>query len=181
MHIGSSEWFTTTASAAKSFDRTSFMRRSKFPGANRRRSLPVETMNSISGCASAALSTTSITHALSTLSDLRNLRRAGWLKNRSLTVTLVPNPPATGRSLPTSSEARLETWNATSCPLGREMTVTLDTAAIEASASPLKPSVGIALTEFPASFDVAWCLRQRSRSSIPMPTPLSETTISWSF
>ena len=94
---------------------------------------------------------------------LRNLRRAGVLKKRSLHLDLVP--AAAGTSSRCAHGAALARAPAcpSAAPRGHERTAKRVTAQIAGSASPRKPSVAIASRSASvASLDVAW----RARASV---------------
>ena len=76
----------------------------------------------------------------SVLSARRNLRRAGTLKNRSRTSTLVPGGCEAGAGAP-SAPSRASTLQACSAPLEREVSDSRDTEAMLGSASPRNPRV----------------------------------------
>ena len=79
--------------------------------------------------------------ASSCVSDFKNFSRAGTLKKRLSTVTVVPFAPAAGRTspiLPPSDESEKASPSSV-----RETISVLETAAIEAIASPRNPSVWI--------------------------------------
>ena len=94
--------------------------------------------NDTSGRASAMRRTTSAQWPYSVCSDLRNLRRAGVLKYRSCTSTVVPCAPDDGVTVPLCEPTISQAWAASAV---REVTVTAATEAIDASASPRKPRV----------------------------------------
>ena len=122
-----------------------------------------------SGFARAIWVTTRETCRASAASDLRNFRRAGTLKNRSATSTMVPSdaeaslgeapsPPSTRTSVPWAS------------PRARVRSVNRETDAMLGSASPRKPFVAIALrSSIRASLLVAWRSRARAASSAAHP------------
>jgi hypothetical protein len=92
---------TATLCARKSSPSTSARRWSRVPGRHCSTSLPsCQTVKPTSGRASAWRRTASMQCASSVASVLRNLRRAGVLKNSSLTSTVVPVARAAGRSSP---------------------------------------------------------------------------------
>ena len=109
----------------------------------------------------------------------RNFRRAGVLKNKSRTSTLVPCGCAAGVSLLSMSTPSVSTFQASLASTVREIISRRDTEAILASASPRKPR----LATFSRSSSsiillVAWRLRASGRSSFMMPWPLSRIRIS---
>ena len=108
---------------------------------------------------------------------LRNLRRAGTLKNRFSTMKLHPTGQATG-SWPTTREPEIDRWVPMSRPSSRVLSSTCATAAIDASASPLNPMVCRANKSSALRiFDVAWRSNARRASVSDMPVPLSITCI----
>ena len=131
--------------------------------------------NVTSGRASAARRTASPTCALSVAVDLRNLRRAGTLKNSSRTSTVVPGahpqgrargspPPSTTSSTP-SSRART-----------RVASVSRETDPTLGSASPRKPNVPMPRRSSTREILlVAWRSRARRASSPSIPSPSSTT------
>lgn len=78
----------------------------------------------------------------------------------------------------TSSPPCITTSKPSSLPGSRVRSVTLETAATEARASPRKPSVATAARSLSLrSLEVAWRPKQATASSGDMPQPLSETRI----
>ena len=75
--------------------------------------------------------------ASSVASVLRNLRRAGVVKNSSFTSTVVPVARAVGSSSPLRASSRI----AMSCAAVRDSSESSDTDSMAASASPRKPIV----------------------------------------
>ena len=127
--------------------------------------------NDTSGRASAMRRTTSAQWPYSVCSDFKNLRRAGVLKYRSCTSTVVPCAPDEGETLPLCEPTISQAWAAS---IVREVRVTAATEAMEASASPRKPRVPTfsrSLRE--AIFEVAWRARASGNCSLSMPRPLS--------
>ncbi|KAF5056024.1 hypothetical protein DSECCO2_371560 [anaerobic digester metagenome] len=104
-----------------------------------------------------------------------NLRRAGVLKKRSSTVTVVPNGAGTSpvsSTIPPTVTIRA----ARRSPSRREMIERRDTAAIEARASPRKPIVATAPRSSTSRSLLVVCGRIASwRSSADMPHPSSVT------
>ena len=112
----------------------------------------------------------------SVASERRNLRRAGVLKNRSATSTRVPVAPAAAwiaRSPPSASMVQ-----ALSACAVREVMLTAATEAIEASASPRKPSEPTASRSASEAILLVACRASASGSSARgMPPPSSVTTM----
>ena len=131
--------------------------------------------NSMSGRESASLTMKSLMRAPSVWFVLRNFLRAGVLKKRSSTLTVVPMlQPASMKSgsLPPVMVTRVPR----SSPSRRVSSEKRETEAIVGSASPRKPSVPIVLRS-PTSriLLVAWRRMARCASSALMPLPLSVT------
>jgi hypothetical protein len=128
--------------------------------------------------ARAIASSSRIAAAISLGALLRNLRRAGVLKNRSCVSTVVPAEAATSSfsaTAPPSPRTRVPV----SDPRGHEDSEKRVTAQMAGSASPRKPSVTMASRSASvASLEVACRRRARSTSSGDMPTPSSLTRIS---
>jgi len=131
-----------------------------------------------SGRDSAMRRTTSAQWAYSVASDLRNLRRAGVLKNRSATVTVVPPARAAGLTGPgaaPSASIRLA-WASPRLRLAR---LTRATEAMLASASPRKPRLATRSRSSSAPILlVAWRASASGSSSAEMPAPSSCTASS---
>ena len=106
----------------------------------------------------------------------KNVRRTGVLKKRSSTRNVVPRL-AWMSSFSTTSPP-LTTMRPLSPSSVALVMVNLDTAAIEATASPRKPFVWRwnKSSAF-VNLDVVWRKKQSSKSSAPMPFPLSVTWI----
>ena len=132
-------------------------------------------MKPTAGWASARRVTASLQWAHSVASVRRNLRRAGVLKNSSSMVTVVPAASAagdTGWIVPPSTSMR----HACGRPAARDASAKRETAAIDASASPRKPSVPIASRSAGDTIlDVACLATASARSSRSMPPPSSAT------
>ena len=134
--------------------------------------------HSTSNLASAMLRNIESTCEDSVRSVFRNLRRAGVLKNRSRTSTVVPGGCAAGRSaaaLPPSHS----TLHAESAPSARETSRNFATEAMLGKASPRKPR----LATFSSSCSVeillvAWRDSASASWSLGMPMPSSRTRIS---
>ncbi len=108
----------------------------------------------------------------------RNLRRAGVLKKRLRTVTLVPTGPAVGRGGETVSPST-SICAAAGLSAVRERMESRETAAIEASASPRKPSVAIRSRSVAASILLVACgatARCSSPSGMPEPSSVMRTS-----
>ena len=107
---------------------------------------------------------------------LRNFRRAGTLKNSDATSTVVPRARAAGSATLTRPPSMR-----TRCPSPAASAVTTSTratAAIDASASPRKPSVPTRWRSSKlAILLVAWRSKASRASSRPIPEPSSATTI----
>ncbi len=132
------------------------------------------TVKATAGCAAASRITCATQCPNSVASALRNLRRAGVLWKRSMTSIRVPTSPAAG----VMSALSPRTEKAVSAPGTRDVTVTSATAAIEASASPRKPSDSTASSSSRlAILLVAWRVSASASSSRGMPPPLSATAI----
>ena len=127
-----------------------------------------------SGRASAWRRTDSMQCASSVASVLRNLRRAGVLKNSSFTSTVVPVLRATGFSSPlrpSSSQALF--W-----PSALEEMAQSAMELTAANASPRKPMVPTdSSSRRSRILLVAWRLKAIGNSSRGMPQPLSSTEI----
>ena len=131
----------------------------------------------MSGLASIKAATLSVTAFSSCAGFLRNRARTGVLKKRSDTVTVVPSaaPHCSTAEIAPPSE---EIFAPLAAPCGRLTISVLETAAIDASASPLKPKVEmLSRSDAVASFDVAWGKNAFFKLSASMPQPLSVTTI----
>ena len=110
----------------------------------------------------------------------RNLRRAGVLKNRSCTSTVVPGERATAPR-PATRPPSTSTNAAASAPAGRETSRRRLTAAMLGSASPRKPSVASrSRSSIVPSLLVACRSSASSSSSAAMPAPSSATVKPWS-
>ena len=131
--------------------------------------------NPTSGRTSAWRRTASMQCASSVASVLRNLRRAGVLKNSSFTSTVVPCARAAGLSSPVKPLSE----KAVAWPAGREISAQSAIELMAASASPRKPMVP---TDSRSSrlviLLVAWRFRAMASSSGAMPMPSSSTAIS---
>ena len=128
-----------------------------------------------SGRARAWRRTDSMQCASSVASLLRNLRRAGVLKNSSLTSSVVPRLRGAGRSSP----LRASSSQALSSPSRRERMLVSDTEAMAASASPRKPMVPTCSSSCRSRILlVAWRRSATGSSSRGMPQPSSSTAIS---
>ena len=128
-----------------------------------------------SGRASAWRLSDSRQCASSVAVDFKNLRRAGVLKNNSLTSTVVPVLRATGRNSP----LRASSCMAWSCSAVRDIRLSSDTAAIAAKASPRKPMVATDSKSCRlAILLVAWRLSASGISEGCKPLPSSSTLIS---
>ena len=129
----------------------------------------------ISGRESASSVATSATYPASVAGRLRNLRRAGVLKNRSRTTKVVPlGQPAsrTSRKRPASTCRRTPA----AASSVRVVSSTRETAAMEGSASPRKPKVPMCARSSPERIlEVACRSKARRQSSGAMPAPLSVT------
>ena len=112
----------------------------------------------------------------SVFSVLRNLRRAGVLKNRSRTSTEVPTGCAAGCTRGDMSRPSVSTCQAWSASRVREVRVRRATELIDASASPRKPRL---ITRSRSSRSrillVACRARDNGRSSAAIPLPSSRT------
>ena len=112
---------------------------------------------------------------------LRNLSRAGVLKKRSCTSTVVP--AGRGHEQLLADHARPRRARASPCRrAARAATSTAKrvTAQMAGSASPRKPSVAMASrSSSVASLEVAWRASARSTSSAVIPMPSSVTRMSW--
>ena len=109
----------------------------------------------------------------------RNLRRAGVLKNRSLTSTLVPCGWAAGCKSTSISRPSDTAFHPLPLPLILDVRARRDTEAILASASPRKPNVATASRSCKSSILlVAWRLKAKANSVSAIPVPSSRTLIS---
>ena len=134
-----------------------------------------ERTNVTSGRASAAASTTSPTCALSVAVDLRNFFRAGTLKNRSRTSTVVPTAHPAGFTRG-GEPPSIDTSVPSSLPPSRVVRRSFDTDATLGSASPRKPKVWrFDRSSMAAILLVAWRSRQSVASAASMPIPSSVT------
>ena len=107
--------------------------------------------------------------------DLRNLRRAGTLKNRLFTVKLHPRAHDTGSWFWSFEPAMAISVPSSSVSL-RVFSSTCATAAMEASASPRKPMVCKANRSAASRIlEVAWRSKERRASVSDMPFPSSMT------
>jgi hypothetical protein len=114
--------------------------------------------------------------AASVAADLRNLRRAGVCEYRSSTSTVVPTGPAAGVISPLA--LALSMHEADAAPSVRLVMRTLATDAIDASASPRKPSVSTRSSSASvAILLVAWRVNASASSAGAMPWPSSLTTM----
>ena len=132
-------------------------------------------VNSVSRFTSASRSNSCTILLSSTESFFKNFRRAGTLKNRFLTIILVPGLQASGCWLST-----FDPFMTILVPMVSSLRIvrrsTWAMAAIEASASPLNPIVCSA-NKSAASFifEVAWRSNANRASVVDMPLPLSIT------
>ena len=118
--------------------------------------------------------TTSAIAVASARSPFMNFSRAGVAKKRSRTSTVVPRLAPAGRTaetLPPSTEI-----SAAAVEAVRERIDRRDTAPIDGSASPRKPSVRMSSMVL-ASFDVQWRETASSNSCAGIPLPSSVTRI----
>ena len=115
----------------------------------------------------------------SVFSLLRKRLLAGTLKKRSFTSTVVPTGCEAGLMTASCSLPSAKTCQASFCPSVLEVSVSLETAAAEASASPRKPMVVMEPRSSDVLiFEVAWRRSASGRSSRGMPEPLSRTRMS---
>ncbi len=115
----------------------------------------------------------------SSVASLRtNLRRAGTLKKRSRTSTLVPRGCAAGRTPPAAAPSTVISA-AAAAPAAWEATLKRATEPIEGSASPRKPSVVTASrSSSEAILLVAWRATAVASSALVIPAPSSRTRMS---
>ena len=150
-------------------------RRSAAAGAVSAARPPLVTRNCVAGCARASWPTMRRLADSSVAGALRNFRRAGVLKKRSWTSTVVPTSPGTlsrWLSTPPSPASR----RPSAAPRARLVTVKRETAQMAASASPRKPSVAMASrSSSRASLEVACRSSASGNSSAVMPWPSSVT------
>ncbi len=133
-----------------------------------------QTAKPTSGRASAWRRTASSAWASSVASVLRNLRRAGVLKNSSCTSTVVPTARAAGCNSPLRASSRV----ACGAPAVRLVIETPATEAIAASASPRNPIVATdSSSASEAILLVAWRFSASGSSAASMPAPSSSTTM----
>ena len=139
---------------------------------------PERSVNPTSGRASATRTTASLAWPDSAGADFMNFRRAGVLKKRSRTSTVVPRARATSSTAstrPPSSAMRVPT----TAPAGPSRQVSMrirQTDAMAGMASPRKPMVAMeARPPTSRSLEVAWRSRESSASSRPIPDPSSVT------
>ena len=132
----------------------------------------------LSKAASALRRKTSSKWLYSVFSVRKNLRRAGVLKNKSFTSTVVPRGRATGFNA--TSISRPEDIASQAC---EAMSVALlisrkrDTELMLANASPLKPSVATASRSSSSTILLVACESSANAiSSLAMPLPLSRTS-----
>ena len=128
-----------------------------------------------SGCASARRRTISATACASARSERRNLSRAGVAWKRSRSSTVVPQARASGlgpESLPPS-----QAIPAPSAPSTRETIRSRPAAPIDASASPRKPKLRMAMRSAPSVLEVAWRASARGSACASIPQPSSSTRI----
>ena len=108
-------------------------------------------------------------------SDFRNLRRAGVLKKRSVTMTVVPWGQPKGDISSISPALRVRRVPSF-VPAARDIISMRETEEMAASASPRKPMVLIASRPASSwSLLVAWRMKDMPRSSGVMPHPSSVT------
>ena len=134
--------------------------------------------HSTSNRVNARLRSTESTCEDSVRSVFRNLRRAGVLKNRSRTSTVVPGGCAAGRGASTTPPLH-STLHAEAASLARETTRNWATEAMLGSASPRKPR--LATLSSSARLEillVAWRDSANANSSFGIPMPSSRTRIS---
>ena len=116
----------------------------------------------------------------SVFSLLRKRRLAGTLKKRSFTSTVVPTGCEAGFMDASSALPSANTCQASFSSSVREVRVSLETDAAEASASPRKPMVVMAARSSAVLiFEVAWRTSASGSSSRGMPEPLSRTRMSF--
>ena len=130
------------------------------------------------GFTSATLKNASMMCLSSSVFDFRKFLRAGTLKNRFFTLTVVPfwqftgdwplnSVPSTTTAVPTSSSCRFV------------LSSTCAMEAMDASASPRNPMVRMAIRSSAFwIFEVAWRSKHIRASRSDMPQPLSATWIS---
>jgi len=132
------------------------------------------TVKATAGCAAASRITWAMQWPNSVASARRNLRRAGVRWKRSLTSIRVPTRPAAGVTPARSPPVE----NPVSAPGTRDVIVTSATEAIDASASPRKPSDSTASRSSRLAILLVACRVSASASSSRgMPLPLSATTM----
>ena len=108
----------------------------------------------------------------------KNFRRAGVLKKRFRTPTLVPTAPDAGLGSTTASPS-IESSHAPASPACRERITKRETDAIDANASPRNPNDAIRSRSSAAAILLVACgATARGRSSRPIPTPSSVTRTS---
>ena len=116
--------------------------------------------------------------APSARSLLRNLRRAGVLKNSPRTEMLVPSGAPSGRISIMSPASRLM-YVPSAAPCSQVLSSMRETLEMAASASPRKPSVSMRSSpRSSASLLVAWRRKATPASSALIPQPSSVTRIS---
>ncbi len=139
--------------------------------------VPWTSVNRTSGAPSAAWVTYLATGPSSDCPERRNFRRAGRLKKRSRTSTLVPRGKAMSVTA-TSRSPSLSIIVPRSPAPSKVRRVSLETAAMLASASPRKPRVAIRSRSSSRAILLVECRRKQSAaSSRSMPAPLSWTLI----
>ncbi len=136
---------------------------------------PWTSVNRTPGAAKAAWVMYLVTGPSSDCPERRNLRLAGRLKNRSRTSIDVPRGKARSVTETSRSPSRSMTVPRPDAP-SEVLSVSRDTAAIEARASPRKPSVAMRSRSSSRAILLVECRRkQRAASSRSMPAPSSTT------
>ncbi len=131
-----------------------------------------------SGCESASAWKLSSKWRYSVAGLRRKARRAGTLKNRLRTATLVPGGVAQGSGAPARLPSTRTRVPASSC-IRRVRSSTWATAPMDASASPRKPSVRRqSRSDASRSLLVAWRVKLSTASARLMPAPSSVTCTS---
>ena len=139
--------------------------------------VPCTSVKRTPGEASAAWVMYLVTGPSSDWPERRNFRRAGRLKNRSRTSTLVPRGKAMSVTETRRSPSRSIIVPRSATP-SEVRSVSRDTAAMLARASPRKPSVAMCSRSSSRAILLVECRRKQSAaSSRSMPAPSSRTLI----
>src|SRR6266513_2176442 len=165
------------AAVGASYTAAKAARRSPVPAVSSTRRPSAPSVIATVGCASASSLPSRTMTAVSVAGCLRNLRRAGVLKNSRLTLTRVPTGLPAGPA-PICAPPSTSTRYPSPLSRGRLTASTRATAAMLASASPRNPRVRIVRRSSSERILLVACRKNASgRSTGAIPSPSSTTSI----